>query len=93
MFDGFLGHDVVKMRYYGFLSSRGKQKLKSQQLKTGHLTVINTNKTEKINYKKIAKSLLGFDIDACPCCKTGRMITILQFSANAPPKEIIPTMN
>lgn len=78
----------VKMRHYGFLSSRGKQKLKIEQLKTGHLLAIKSSKTEKLNYKEIAKNQLGFDVDACPCCKTGRMITILQFGANSPPKKI-----
>ena len=71
----------VKMRHYGFLSNRGKEKLKIEQLKSGK---IRTDKT-KIDYKEITKLNLGFDIDACPCCKSGRMITILQFPANAPP--------
>ena len=74
----------VKMRHYGFLSNRGKEKLKIEQLKSGK---IRTDKT-KIDYKEITKLNLGFDIDACPCCKSGRMITILQFPANAPPIKI-----
>jgi len=73
----------VKMRHYGFLSSRGKKKLKIEQIKIGKIP----SKNEKIGYKEITKNLLGFDIDACPCCKTGKMITILQFPANAPPKN------
>jgi len=74
----------VKMRHYGFLSNRGKEKLKIEQLKSGK---IRTDKT-KIDFKEITKLNLGFDIDACPCCKSGRMITILQFPANAPPIKI-----
>jgi hypothetical protein len=29
--------------------------------------------------------MMGFDVKQCPCCKTGKMITILFFQANAPP--------
>lgn len=74
----------VKMRHYGFLSNRGKEKLKIEQLKSGKIRMDKT----KIDYKEITKTKLGFDLDACPCCKTGRMITILQFAANAPPIKI-----
>lgn len=74
----------VKMRHYGFLSNRGKEKLKMEQMKSGKIRTEKTN----IDYKEITKTKLGFDIDACPCCKTGRMIRILQFSANAPPIKI-----
>ena len=28
-------------------------------------------------------------ISACPCCKTGKMIRILSFNANAPPNEFL----
>jgi hypothetical protein len=39
---------------------------------------------------KLCKQLLKFDVDECPVCKKGRMITLLNFSANAPPSmEII----
>lgn len=74
----------MKMRHYGFLSNRGKQKLKIEQMKTGKIL----GEKVKIDYKEITKTQLGFDIDACPCCKSGRMITILQFAANAPPQNI-----
>ena len=75
----------VKIRHYGFLSSRVKKKLKIHQMKIGILTSFKTKK-EKIDYKEITKNKLGFDIDACPCCKKGRMFTVFIFGANAPPK-------
>ncbi len=86
----------VKIRHYGFLSSRGKQKLKMEQLKLGLLPAINSQKREKIGYKEITKTQLGFDVDACPCCKKGKMITVFNFNANGglvslsnpPPKQI-----
>lgn len=71
----------VKMRHYGFLGNRGKQKLKIQQMKWGKIPEAK----QKIDYKSISKNQLGFDIEQCPCCKTGRMITVMTFGANAPP--------
>jgi len=32
-----------------------------------------------------AKQVMGFDVDICPCCKKGKMITDLFFDAHAPP--------
>ncbi len=31
-------------------------------------------KQYNLNYKEITKNQLGFDIDQCPFCKTGRMM-------------------
>jgi hypothetical protein len=74
----------VKIRHYGFLASRVKMKLKIHQMKQGK----TTEKTAKLSYVEITKNQLGFDLEACPCCKTGRMKIVLQFGANAPPKQI-----
>jgi hypothetical protein len=43
------------------------------------------DKTVKLSYAEITKSQLGFDIEHCPCCKTGKMIIVQQFRANASP--------
>jgi len=40
---------------------------------------------KKKNWKEVAKEKLHFDAQQCPCCKTGKMRTILTFEANAPP--------
>lgn len=74
----------VKIRHYGFLSSRAKVKLKIHQMKVGKLP----DKIVKLTYSEITKSQLGFDVEQCPCCKTGKMIIVQQFGANAPPKHI-----
>lgn len=74
----------VKIRHYGFLASRVKRKLKIYQMKYGILP----DKTSKQSYVEISKNHLGFDVEQCPCCKTGKMIIVLQFGANAPPKQI-----
>jgi len=71
----------MKIRHYGFLASRVKPKLRMQQMQMG---VIIQN-TATLNWKEITKTKLNFDIEACPCCKTGKMIRILSFEANAPP--------
>jgi len=71
----------VKIRHYGFLANRAKHKLKMEQFIKGKLATPK----EKLDYKIIAKTQLGFDVDQCPCCKTGRMIRIMNFNTNAPP--------
>ena len=77
-----LPYRFVKIRHYGFLASRNKLKLEMEQLKQGTLPLSNS---EKPTYIEIAKEQLGIDLEQCPHCKTGRMITILQFPAHAPP--------
>lgn len=74
----------MKIRHYGILASRTKPRLKMQQMKMGVLIV----KKEKQDWKEITKIRLGFDVEACPCCKTGRMIRVMSFDANAPPLKI-----
>lgn len=75
----------VKIRHYGFLASRVKQKLKIEQMKRGITPQKDKSIHSKSEYTEISKARLGFDITACPCCKTGRMVIVMQFGANAPP--------
>lgn len=75
----------VKIRHYGFLASRVKQRLKIEQMKRGITPQKDKAIHSKSDYTEIAKARLGFDITTCPCCKTGRMVIVLQFGANAPP--------
>jgi hypothetical protein len=67
------------------LASRYKPLLRKYQFSIG----IRITKSEKVNWKEIAKTKLGFDPDKCTCCKTGVMIRILSFEANAPPKNLL----
>jgi hypothetical protein len=48
------------------------------------LTCGNQIKTQS-DGKAISQPRLGYDPDACPCCKKGRMIRLFAFGANAPP--------
>ena len=45
--------------------------------------LIQSHNSKKLDFKSITKNQLGFDIEQCPCCKTGRMVTVLKFGANA----------
>lgn len=72
----------MKIRHYGFLASRVKPTLRLQQMKLG--VVIQNQEIQ--NWKALAKAKLNYDVDACPGCKTGRMIRIQTFDANAPPR-------
>jgi hypothetical protein len=45
-------------------------------------------KKEKSTWQEITKRMMGFDVEQCPCCKTGKMITILFFEANTPPQPL-----
>lgn len=74
----------MKIRHYGLLANRNKQKLRKLQMMQG----INFIKPDKKSWKEIAKTNLGFDADACPCCKTGKMIRVMSFEANAPPRIV-----
>jgi hypothetical protein len=70
-----------KIRHYGFLANRAKHQLKMQQMKMG----IIQSTCEKKNWKQIAREKLSFDADPCPCCKNGKMQTIMHFEAHGPP--------
>jgi predicted nuclease of predicted toxin-antitoxin system len=75
----------MKIRHYGILSSRYKPLLRKHQFSIGIIVQSST----KRDWKEITKSTLGFDVDKCPCCKTGTMIRIQSFDANAPPIKLI----
>jgi hypothetical protein len=75
----------MKIRHYGILASRYKPLLRKHQFSIG----IIRQPTTKKDWKEITKITLGFDVDKCPCCKTGRMIRIQSFDANAPPLKLI----
>lgn len=71
----------MKIRHYGMLANRAKSKLKMQQMKMG----ISIVPKIKMGWKQVARQAMNFDVDACPCCLSGRMHTIRFFAAHAPP--------
>jgi hypothetical protein len=68
-----------KIRHYGLLASRCKPLLRIRQLQMGVLPAPLKDSTQ------ICVQNLKFNPKACPCCKTGEMLCLLFFSANAPP--------
>jgi len=64
------------------LANRNKQKLHKLQMMQG----VKFTKPDKKTWKEIAKTNLGFDVDTCPHCKTGKMIRMMSFDTNPPPK-------
>ena len=75
----------MKIRHYGILSNRNKIKIRKIQLIRG----IFPRQKNKMSYQEFCKTIFQFDPDQCPCCKTGRMITLLHFAAHAPPIDLI----
>ena len=75
----------TKIRHYGILANRYKPLLRRYQYSLGIISA----KQEKTSWKEIAQTKLNFDVDKCPCCKTGTMIRIQSFDANAPPLKLI----
>lgn len=73
-----------KIRHYGILASRNKPVLKQQQRKMGCLP----EKPNKKDNSTISKEQLGYDMMICPCCKKGKMKTILNFKPHSPPMQI-----
>ena len=73
-----------KIRYYGFMSNVNSALLQGQQKQMGIITT-QTKDIKKLSWKVIARQKLNYDADLCPCCKKGRMITLLHFDANGPP--------
>lgn len=74
-----------KIRYYGFMANANSALLQVQQ-KQMDVTIQTGKEIKKLSRKIIAKQKLNYDADPCPCCKKGKMITLLHFDANAPPE-------
>ena len=73
-----------KIRHYGFLSNRCKYKIRKQQMLEGKVRV----KKEKLSPQEILLKKYGYDVEACPCCKTGKMKIVLHFAAHALPEHL-----
>ena len=75
----------VKIRYYGILSSKQKDRVKSLLVKKPEIKVKETRQERIVR-------LTGFDSRLCPVCKTGFMHTIeLLPKIRAPTNVLYPT--
>ena len=72
-----------KIRYYGFLSNAHSAMLQMQQAQMG-VAALQPKEVKKLSWQTIAKDKLHYDAEQCPCCKNGRMVTLLYFNTNAP---------
>ena len=75
----------VKIRHYGILSSRNKEKLRDVQFTMG----IVVEKKPKPTWQEVCKQKLNFDPELCPHCKVGHFQTVSTWSARAPPTEAV----
>jgi Putative transposase len=78
-----------KMRHYGFLSNRNAATLGLKQMQMG--ITPQPKQKEKKEWKEIAKEKLHYDVDVCPFCKAGNMVTLFAFDANGPPASVVST--
>ena len=77
----FLSHVLpqkfVRIRHFGFLGSRLKQKnIQTARACLGSPKNINVVKDE--DYKALLQRLVGVDVTKCPCCKTGTLIEMTE---------------
>jgi hypothetical protein len=75
----------VRLRHYGLLASRNKATALAQARSS--LGIPPPLPLPETDWKELLFKTTGIDIDACPCCKTGRMQTIRTFhQARSPPR-------
>jgi len=75
----------VRIRHYGFLSSRKKPLLRELQRQLG----LTPAQPEKYSWQKICILRLGFNVEVCPNCGKGTMITIQQWLPGRSPPIIM----
>jgi len=79
----------VKIRHYGFLSSRRKSaELPILQGKEVNSSISETTPTPKLPWQEVCRQRLNYDPEQCPCCQTGRMKTIETILPRSPPTTI-----
>ena len=69
----------TKIRYYGFLANTKTAMLRVQQKEMGMAVSVPVKK----DWKTIAREKMHFDVEECPCCKKGKMMTIPLSSAKS----------
>lgn len=66
----------VKIRHYGILSNRNRNlKLKRCKILTGVILRKNEVEAIKLGARELLLEITGIDINRCPCCKEGKMLT------------------
>ena len=71
-----LPHKFVKIRHYGILSNRNrKTKLKICKKRIGSVFKYRKKELKKKSASEILLLLTGVDLQQCPCCKKGKMVS------------------
>jgi hypothetical protein len=73
-----LPRGFVRIRHFGFLSSTWKRK--KLPILRENIFALKTKNPEK-----------GTFLPKCPCCKSGRMVIVLQFGRRGPPSKVLGT--
>ncbi len=67
---------IVKIRHYGILSNRNRNlKLKRCKILTGIILKKDEAYATKLNARELLLIIKSIDINICPCCKEGKMVT------------------
>lgn len=84
-----LPRGYVRIRHYGLLSTTRRKQLRELQ---GTFGIHVPDKKEKKHWKDICREHLNYNPDKCPCCETGKMITVEVFCSARPPPTVQLTM-
>jgi hypothetical protein len=71
----------VRIRHFGFLSSRAKPRLLPLLLRQLGKAFVPLTKPQK---RELARTRLGLDLSTCPCCKSPTMVTLYCFIRAGP---------
>jgi hypothetical protein len=86
-----LPRKFVKIRHYGILSNRNRStKLRKCKELTGSVQIKKQDSQVKLNTSELLLKLTGIDINICPCCGKGKMLTKDKLNRQnySPPGEI-----
>ena len=77
----------VKIRHYGFLSSRRKGE-ELPRLQDTEPQAAQQQPKPKLSWQEVCRQRLGFDPELCPCCQKGKMLTIELLQPRSPPSML-----
>ena len=77
----------VRIRHFGFLSSRAKPRLLPLLLEQMGKAFVPLSRQEK---RQLARTRLGLNLSTCPCCQTPTLVTICCFIRAGPTPMYLP---
>jgi hypothetical protein len=80
----------VRIRHYGLLSTAKRPQLRELQLAFGiYVPMVKVKK----DWKQICREHLQYNPDLCPCCKSGKMVTVEMHLAGRSPPSLLTQTN